>query len=111
MIIHTTDDTFWNGPTVGNGIDILHNYPETVDILQANEVRMFTFADDIGGQCECDNVSEGFFTDFQGQPSIPSQTGGAAYHICEVLAGSLSLSQAITDSVDDSYCEEYPPVD
>ncbi|HVH98416.1 MAG TPA: vWA domain-containing protein [Enhygromyxa sp.] len=111
MIIHTTDDTFWNGPTVGNGIDILHNYPDTVDILQANEVRMFTFADLIGGQCECDDVSEGFFTEFQGQPPIPAQTGGAAYNIGEVLAGILSLSQAITDSIDDSYCEDYPPVD
>jgi hypothetical protein len=110
MIIHTTDDTFWNGPTLGNGINILHNYPDTVDILQANEIRMFTFADFIGGQCECEDVSLGFFTDFQGQPPIPGQTGGAAYNIGEVLAGITSLSEAITNSVDESYCEDYPPI-
>jgi hypothetical protein len=111
MIIHTTDDTFWNGPIVANGVDILHNYPETVDILQSKEVRMFTFADLIGGQCECEDVSMGFFTDFQGQPPIPGQTGGGAYNISEVLANLISLSDAITGAVEDSYCEDYPPVD
>jgi hypothetical protein len=111
MIIHTTDDTFWNGPTVGNGINILHNYAETVDILQEKHIRMFAFADLIGGQFENADVSMGFFTDFQGQPSIPMQTGGGAYNIGEVLAGITSLSDAITMSVEDSYCEEYPPVD
>jgi hypothetical protein len=111
MIIHTTDDTFWNGPTVGNGVNILHSYPEVVDSLQQRQIRMFTFADTIGGQCECEDVSMGFFTDFQGQPPIPMQTGGAAYSIGEVLAGIISLSDAINMSVEESYCEEYPPVD
>ncbi|MFO7564038.1 MAG: vWA domain-containing protein [Enhygromyxa sp.] len=111
MIIHTTDDTFWNGPTVGNNIQILRSYPEVVDILQANEIRMFTFAAHIGGQSGTDDVSMGFFTDFQGQPPIPTQTGGAAYNIDEVLAGAVSLAQAINDSVEDSYCEDYPPID
>jgi hypothetical protein len=109
MIIHTTDDTFWNGPTVGNGINILHNYAETVDILQEKQIRMFTFADFIGGQFEDQDVSMGFFSDFQGQPPIPMQTGGGAYNIGEVLAGLISLSDAINTSVEASYCEEYPP--
>jgi hypothetical protein len=39
------------------------------------------------------------------------QTGGAAYSIGEVLAGIISLSDAINTSVEESYCEEYPPVD
>jgi hypothetical protein len=109
MIIHTTDDTFWNGPTVADGVNILHNYPETVDLLQSKQIRMFTFADFIGGQFENQDVSMGFFTDFQGQPPIPMQTGGAAFNIGEVLAGIISLADAITQSVEDSYCEEYPP--
>jgi hypothetical protein len=108
MIIHTTDDTFWNGPVSANGVDILHNYPETVDLLQSKEIRMFTFAALIGGQCDCDPVDLGFFTDYQGQPPIPMQTGGAAYNIDEVLAGVLSLSTAINTSIEDSYCEPYP---
>jgi hypothetical protein len=111
MIIHTTDDTFWNGPTVGNGINILHNYAETVDLLQSKQIRMFTFADYIGGQFGDQDVSMGFFTDFQGQPPIPGQTGGGAFNIGEVLAGIISLSDAINQSVEESYCEEYPPVD
>lgn len=108
MIIHTTDDTFWNGPTTADGVDILHNYPETVDLLQSKEIRMFTFAALIGGQCSCDPVDGGFFTDYQGQPPIPMQTGGTAYNIDEVLAGVQSLSTAINTSVEDSYCEPYP---
>lgn len=111
MIIHTTDDTFWNGPVSANGVDILHNYPETVDIMQEKEIRMFTFAALIGGQCECEDVSMGFFSPFQGQPPIPEQTGGAVFNIDEVLANIVSLSDAITGSVDDSYCEDYPPID
>ena len=112
MIVHTTDDTFWNGPINANGVDILHNYPETVDQLQAKQIRMFTFAaDKNGGQCECEDVSMGFFSNFQGQPPIPMQTGGAAYLIDDVLAGITSLSTAINGAVEDSYCEDYPPVD
>jgi hypothetical protein len=110
VIIHTTDDTFWNGPTIGNGVNILHNYGEVVDSLQQRHIRMFAFADYIGGQCECEDVSMGFFTDFQGQPSIPMQTGGNAYAIGEVLAGIISLSDAINTSIEESLCEEYPPV-
>ncbi|MFV8753792.1 vWA domain-containing protein [Nannocystaceae bacterium ST9] len=108
MVIHTTDDTFWNGPTTADGVDILHNYPDTVDLLQSKEIRMFSFAALIGGQCDCDPVGMGFFDDFQGQPSIPMQTGGTAYNIDEVLAGVQSLSTAINTAVEDSYCEPYP---
>ncbi len=108
MIIHTTDDTFWNGPTTADGVDILHNYPDTVDLLQSKEIRMFSFAALIGGQCDCDQVGMGFFSEFQGQPAIPEQTGGLAYNIDEVLAGVQSLSAAINTSVEDSYCDPYP---
>lgn len=111
MVIHTTDDTFWNGPTVADGVNILHNYPETVDLLQSKEIRMFTFAALIGGQNNDLPVGDGFFTDFQGQPSIPMQTGGLAYNIDEVLAGVQSLSTAINTAVEDSYCEPYPPAE
>ncbi|MCA9690422.1 MAG: VWA domain-containing protein, partial [Myxococcales bacterium] len=76
VIVHTTDDTFWNGPITANGVDIIHNYPDTVDILQEKEIRLFAFADLLGGQSGTDDVSMGFFTDFQGQPPIPAQTGG-----------------------------------
>jgi hypothetical protein len=110
IVIHTTDDTFWDGPTTGNGVQILRSYGETVEALQANEVRVFSFAAHIGGQCGCDDVSMGFFTDYNGQPAIPAATGGAAYSIGAVLSGMISLSQAIADSVEDSYCEDYPPV-
>jgi hypothetical protein len=110
MVIHTTDDTFWNGPTVANGVNILHNYVETVDSLQQREIRMFTFADHLGGQSGNDNVAGGFFEDYFGEPPIPMQTGGAAYEIGAVLAGVISLSDAIVGAVEDSYCEEYPPI-
>ena len=34
LVIHTTDDTFWDGPTVGNGVDIQYGYADTVAALQ-----------------------------------------------------------------------------
>ena len=111
VVVHTTDDTFWNGPIMANGVDIIHNYPDTVDILQQKEIRLFAFADLLGGQSGADDVSMGFFTPFQGQPPIPEQTGGGVYNIGEVLANVISISDAITAAIEESYCEPYPPVD
>ena len=111
VIIHTTDDTFWNGPVEGNGVMINHNYPETVEIMQSKELRFYSFAALLGGQSGTDDVSMGFFTPFQGAAPMPEQAGGKAWNIDEVLAGVVSLSAAIEEAIEDSYCEPYPPVE
>jgi hypothetical protein len=110
LVIHTTDDTFWEGPATQNGVMILHDYPETVDALQSEMIRTFAFADMIGGSCNCLDVSMGWFGDHDGMPSIPEATDGGIFHINGVLDGSVSLADAITDSVEESYCTPYQPV-
>ena len=110
VVIHTTDDTFWDGPTTGNGVPIVHGYGDTVDALQAAKIRVFAFTADIGGSCECEDVSMGWSTPYQGAPAIPEATDGTVFDIDGVLDGSVSLSDAITDAVESSICESYDPV-
>lgn len=108
MIIHTTDDTFWNGPTTQDFVQIQHNYGETLKVLQDNEIRMFSFAAMLGGQCECLDVSAGWFSGYAGQPPIPDATGGKAWDIDQVLNNQISLSDALTGAVEDTRCKPYP---
>lgn len=109
MVIHTTDDTFWDGPTTGNGVMIQHGYAETVQALQDQEVRTYAFADDIGGACNCDDVTMGWSADYMGMVSIPVATDGGVYPIDEVLSGVVSLTDAINSAVEESICDDYTP--
>ena len=110
LVIHTTDDTFWNGPTTADGVQIQHGYAETVMALQAREIRDFTFAAQIGGSCECENVTPGWSSPYMGMAPIPEATGGLVYDIDLVLAEQVSLADALTDAVESTMCEPYPPV-
>jgi hypothetical protein len=109
LVIHTTDDTFWNGPTTANGVSIQHGYPETLALLQQQKVRVFSFAAKLGDLCECTDVTPGWFAGYQGQPPIPSATGGNAFDIDQVMSNQVSLSAALTGAVIDSRCKPYPP--
>lgn len=110
LIIHTTDDTFWDGPTVGNGVDIQHGYAETVTALQEREIRDFSFAGQIGGMCECEDVTPGWSSPYMGMAPIPEATGGLVYDIDLVLVGQVSLADALSEAVETTMCEPYPPV-
>jgi hypothetical protein len=110
MIIHTTDDTFWDGPTMQNGVAIAHGYDEVVDELQQGTIRTFSFTSQIGGSCECEDVTAGWSTPYQGKPTIPEATDGAVFDLDLVLAGQLSLSAAISGAIDDTMCQPYTPV-
>lgn len=110
MIVHVTDDTFWDGPTVGNGVAIEHGYEETVEQLQDEQVRVFSFADTIGGSCECEDVSMGWSTPYMTMTPIPEATDGGVYDINMILAHTVSLTEAIDAAVENSYCNPYMPV-
>lgn len=110
MIIHTTDDTFWDGPATQNGVAIVHGYDEVVDTLQQATIRTFSFTSQIGGSCECEDVTAGWSTPYQGNPTIPEATDGAVFDLDLVLAGQLSLSAAINGAIDDTMCQPYTPV-
>jgi len=110
IIIHTTDDTFWNGPTTtDDGVPIVHDYKGTVQALQQAQIRVFSFASLLGGPGENEDVSPGWFGPYQGDKSIPDSTGGGVYKLDDVLSGQISLSASINQAVKDSFCEPYPP--
>jgi hypothetical protein len=108
IVIHTTDDTFWQGPTTQDGVQILHDYQGTVSALQGAEVRVFSFASKLGGPFENEDVSAGWFGPYQGMTSLPDATGGGVYELDGVLNGSISLSAAIPAAVKDTLCKPYP---
>lgn len=108
VVIHTTDDTFVQGPTTYNGVQVIHNYPDTVKALQEEHVRVFTFASKLGGPFESDDVSAGWFAPVAGAASVPDSTGGGVYQLDDVLSGTVSLSASIPAAVKDTYCKPYP---
>lgn len=108
IVIHTTDDTFWEGPSSQNGVAINYDYPQTLKILQDQEIRVFSFASKLGGSCECLDVSGGWFGPFNGSPAMPQATGGGVFELDQVLSGQISLSASINGAVVDSLCKPYP---
>jgi hypothetical protein len=109
VVIHTTDDTFWDGPGVHDGVSIAHNYGQTLQALQQAQVRVFSFAAHLGGPDEVDDVSAGWFNPYGPNPAIPAATGGGVFDINDVLSGNISLSASINQSVEGTFCEPYPP--
>jgi hypothetical protein len=110
LVIHVTDDTFWDGPTNQNGVAILHGYAETVEALQDNTVRVFSFADQIGGACECEDVTPGWSNPYMGMTAIPEATDGGVFDINQILSGMISLTASIDEAVENSHCDPYTPV-
>jgi hypothetical protein len=108
MIVHATDDDFGEAPAVQSGQPIQHSYLETVAALRAAEVRVFSFAAKIGGQCECLDVRPGLFTRHRGRPSLPSATGGAVFDIDEVASDKLSFAAAVGGAIKSGVCTRYP---
>jgi hypothetical protein len=107
-IVHATDDDFGEAPSVQSGQPIAHSYIEVAEALRAAEIRMFSFAAKIGGQCECLDVRPGFFTRHQGRPSLPDTTGGAAFDIDEVASGKLAFAAAVGGAIKSGVCTRYP---
>lgn len=107
-IVHATDDDFGEPPAVQSGQAIKHTYRQTVDALRAAEVRVFSFAARVGGQCECLDVRAGLYTDYRGQKAIPAATGGAVFDIDEVAAGRLNFGQALSGALQTAICTHYP---
>jgi hypothetical protein len=110
LVIHATDDTFTEAPGVVDGITVEHTYDETITALQTNEVRVAAFAAMTGGSLfSPTDVSAGWFDDWTGgQPSIPESTGGIVFLIDGILQGSLSLGDAIVETVEEVECTPYP---
>jgi hypothetical protein len=110
VIIHATDDTFLEHPaSFTSGIQAQHTYIETVAELQAQTIRVGTFAAHLGGMSGTDNVEAGFFTDYMGETPIPAATDGDVFDIDEVFNQTISLTEAINGFVIDELCTPYIP--
>ena len=116
IVIHVTDDTFAERPDVlsppifgPGGIPVERTYTETVAALVAAEVRVGTFAapgprEFCGALEPSINVGPGFHEPYMAMDSIPTATGGRAWSIRDVRAGTLDMAEAIAEFAEDEYC-------
>ncbi|MCA9644857.1 MAG: hypothetical protein KC492_29415, partial [Myxococcales bacterium] len=112
IVVHATDDTFGaQGQLLSEAFSVQHGYAEVLSALQANQLRLGTFAaPGVGEFCGVDtspNVGQGFHEAYQGQPSLAMATGGQAFNIREVRAGTLNMATAISQLIDTEYCTLY----
>lgn len=107
-VVHATDDEFGEAPAIQSGQPVGHGYRQTVAALQAAEIRVFSFAARIGGQCECLDVTAGLFAPYRGQQAIPAATGGAVFDIDAVAAGTLNFGAAVSGALQAAVCTHYP---
>ncbi|GMV18156.1 MAG: hypothetical protein AMXMBFR56_63800 [Polyangiaceae bacterium] len=107
MVVHATDDTFWQGPTTQDGVQILHNYSEVTSALKVAEVHVVAFAAKLGGPLKTDDVSAGWFSPLQGAPTIPDATGGAAYALDAVLGGTILVPNVLSNGAKQARCKPY----
>ena len=108
MIVHATDDDFGEAPAIQSGQTVKHSYADTAAALRRAEVRMFSFAARVGGQCECLDVRPGLYTRFHGRPSLPDATGGAVFDIDAVASGKLGFAAAVGGAIKSGVCTRYP---
>lgn len=114
LLIHVTDDTFEEPPYVysedffgGGGVPAVHRYGEVVDALVANEIRVGAFAMEVAEDCGAgtsDDTARGFFTPYDGMPSLPTATGGRVWSMAAVRGGSLDMATAISEMITDEHC-------
>ncbi len=104
IVVHVTDDTFAERPTVlsgpfGGGIVVQHTYAETRTALSNANIRLIAMtASGVGSDCgagRSPDVGQGFHTPFLGMPPLVESTGGAALNLDDLVRGSLDLGAEI----------------
>lgn len=113
VVVHVTDDTFAERPTVlsgpfGGGIVVQHTFAETSDMLGMAGIRVLAITRaGMGESCgagRSPDVGQGFHAPYMGIPSLPERTGGAALLLPGLADGSLDVAAAIGDLAQ-SACE------
>ncbi|HPV21483.1 MAG TPA: hypothetical protein PK102_07595 [bacterium] len=108
LVILATDDTFYESPAkFSSNIAVQHTYDETVTLLVDGKMRVGAFAAKKGGSTGTTNVEPGFFTDYNGKPSIPVATGGEVYLIDDVNAGTLHIYETVNAFIENTMCKTY----
>jgi hypothetical protein len=106
IVVHVTDDGFAERGVRLSGLAVQRDYGETVARLKERRIRVASFGAELGGSCECEDVTAGLRADFRGSPSIPAATGGAAFDVDRVAAGTLRLADAIGPLVRSGLCHD-----
>lgn len=116
IAIHVTDDTFAERPATLSGfggfggIPVQRTYAETITALTDHQVRVGAFAAPTPLDCGAGtspNTAQGFFDPYMAMPAIPEATGGQAWNIREVMAGTLDMAEAINTFTAAEYCTLY----
>jgi len=112
IAIHVTDDTFGEaGDMLSFDIPVARDYGETVNALREHQVRVGSFAAPGAGEyCgagSSPDTGQGFHAPYRGMPSIPEATGGQAWDIREVRAGTLDMAEAINALIESEQCMVY----
>jgi hypothetical protein len=105
LLVHVTDDTFAERPTVlsgpfGGGIVVQSTYAEAVDALVRRGIRVLAVArQGVGEPCGAGrsaDVGAGFHSNWNAMPSIPERTGGRALDVEALVDGRLDLPATLT---------------
>jgi hypothetical protein len=105
VILHVTDDTFAERPTVlsgpfGGGILVQHTFDETADALVAEGARVVALTRsgagrDCGATTVSPDVGRGFHAPYLAMPSIPERTAGIALDLDAWRDGTVDLAASI----------------
>lgn len=106
VILHITDDTFAERPTVlsgpfGPGILVASTYLEVSDALVHQRTHLVALAADgagasCGGPMTSPDVGRGFHEPFGTDASLPERTGGEAYDLRAMRDGTFELVPALS---------------
>lgn len=117
VLIHVTDDTFVERPEMlsgflgSGGVEVQHTYAEVAAELVRLELRVGAFAAPGAGEAcgagASANVGQGFHEPYRGMPALPMQTGGRAWSIRDVRAGTLDMATAINELIEEEYCSPF----
>ncbi|AKF11289.1 hypothetical protein DB32_008438 [Sandaracinus amylolyticus] len=106
LLVHVTDDTFAERPTVlsgpfGGGIVVQSTYAEVGEAMEDASVRMIaltrTGTGESCGAGRSPDVGQGFHTPYRDAVALPERTGGAALLLPDFAAGNLDLVGVIAD--------------
>jgi hypothetical protein len=113
VAILATDDTFKEHPqklcsSLMPSIQVQHTYSETIVELIDRQIRVGAFAAHTSAACGIPaNKEPGLFAPWNGQPSIPQQTGSQVWDLHDVQSGTISLTEAVQGFVLEEWCTDF----
>jgi hypothetical protein len=114
VILHVTDDTFEERPTIlsgpfGPGVLVATTYLEVSDALVREGIEVLALtADGAGRDCGGPRISadvgRGFHTPFGTDLPLPERSGGAAFDLTAMREGSIELVPAFAAYLSSTAC-------